>query len=200
MKKDTTSINLSKDNKQEIQTQKNNKNQKQKEKINKLIKIFVALVFIFGGFKIFFPEHFRPALNMSSLYAKEMASIFPAVLLLMGLAEVWVPSSLIKKYLGQRAGIKGKVLAVVLGTLPTGPMYIAFPLAAELLRKKASISNIIIFLGIWGSLKIPQISIEVKFLGLKFASLRFIFTLISVFIMGFIIEKLAEKKSSEKEE
>lgn len=174
---------------------KSNTNQKQKEKIIKLIKTIIGIIIIFIGFKVFFPNHFIPALNMSSLYAKEMISIFPAVLLLMGLADIWIPSSLIKQYLGKMAGIKGKIFSVILGTLPTGPMYIALPLAAELLRKKASVSNVIIFLGVWASLKIPQVSIEIKFLGLKFAFLRSIFTLISIFLMGFIIEKLVNKKS-----
>lgn len=62
--------------------------------------------------------------------------------------------------------------------MPTGPMFIAFPIAAELLRKKASIDNVIIFLGVWASLKIPQLGVEVQFLGIKFTVIRFILTLI----------------------
>lgn len=163
-----------------------------KNKLFKLLKVTLFIVILSIIFKIYFPEYFNSAITMSGRYAKEMVMIFPAVLLIMGLADVWIPASLIKKYLGQKSGIKGKLLAVFLGTLPTGPMYVAFPLAAELLRKKASISNIIIFLGVWASLKIPQIGVEIQFLGVEFALLRFIFTLISVILMGLLIEKFVD--------
>ncbi len=165
-----------------------------KDNIIKLIKITVIITGILIILYYFFPERYTPTINISGRYAKEMISIFPAVLLIMGLADVWVPSSMVKRYLGQEAGFRGKILAVFLGTLPTGPMYVAFPLAAEHLRKKASVSNIIVFLGVWGSLKIPQIGVEIKFLGPKFAFLRLVFTLISVFLIGFIIEKRLEQE------
>lgn len=96
------------------------------------------------------------------------------------------------KYLGENSGLKGILIAIFLGTLPTGPMYIAFPIAAELLHKKASITNVVIFLGVWASLKIPQIGVEIQFLGLKFAVLRFVLTLISVIAIGLITEYLSK--------
>ncbi|MFO7815732.1 MAG: hypothetical protein R6V14_08420, partial [Halanaerobiales bacterium] len=138
MKNPPTSVDLNDNNIQEAQSKKNNSAQNIKAKIIRLLKIIISIIIIYVVFWIFFPERYITGLNISSLYAKEMISIFPAVLLIMGLADVWIPSSLIKKYLGKEAKIKGKILAVGLGTLPTGPMYIALPLAGELIRKKAS--------------------------------------------------------------
>lgn len=195
MKKSPDRGNLNDKNIQETQSKKEVSSQYIKNKIIRVLMVIISIIIVYVAFSIFFPERYITGLNMSSLYAKEMISIFPAVLLIMGLADVWIPSSLIKKYLGKEAKIKGKILAVGLGTLPTGPMYIALPLAGELIRKKASISNVIVFLGVWASLKIPQIGIEIKFLGLKFATLRFIFTLTSIFIIGFIIEKVIESEA-----
>ena len=171
---------------------KNSQADPQKKMKNNLIKIAKTLIFwiiILAVFRMIFPGRLGSALDMSLRYAKEIVLIFPAVLVIMGLADVWVPTSIVKKYLGQEAGLRGKFLAVFLGTLPTGPMYIAFPIAAELLRKRASLSNVIIFLGVWASLKIPQLGIEIQFIGLKFSVLRFIFTLISIVIIGLIMEK-----------
>lgn len=170
-------------------------NEKQKKQFKKLGLAITAIILVYLGVRIFVPHRFDPAVAMSGRYAWEMISIFPAVLLLMGLADTWLPSSLIKKYLGRSSGFKGKLLAIGLGSLPTGPMFVAFPLAAELLRKEASISNVTIFLGVWASLKIPQIGIEIKFLGIKFAILRFIFTLISLLLIGFIIERVIDQKN-----
>lgn len=178
---------------------KNNKIKvKLKNNVRKIFKMILVLIPVFVLLKILSPDRFSPSLKMSSHYAKDMVMIFPAVLIIMGLADVWIPAELVKKYLGQQSGLKGKAVAIILGSLPTGPMYIAFPLAAELIKKKASISNIIIFLGVWASLKIPQIGVEIQFLGIKFAIWRFIFTLISVLMMGLFVEKLVDYKNIKK--
>jgi len=169
-----------------------------KDKINKgllnTIKYIMILTIIILSVWYFFPNKTNSALNISSKYGLEMITIFPAVLILMGLADVWIPKSLINKYLGDKSGLRGIIIAMILGTLPTGPLYIAFPIAAELLRKKAKISNVMIFLGVWASLKIPQISVEIKFLGIKFATLRFILTLAALVIIGNLIEFIITKK------
>jgi uncharacterized membrane protein YraQ (UPF0718 family) len=174
---------------------------KEKVKLEELIiktaKTLIIWIVIFLGFRYIFPARFNNALSMSMRYAKEMVMIFPAVLIIMGLADIWVPTDLVKQYLGTKSGLRGKFLAIFLGTLPTGPMYIAFPIDAELLRKKASLSNIIIFLGVWASLKIPQLGIEIQFIGLKFSALRFIFTLISIIIIALIMEKIIDVEELE---
>ena len=168
--------------------------QKLKNNIKKTIKTLIFWLIIMTAFRYFFPERFPAAVSMSGRYLKEMLFVFPAVLVIMGLADRWVPTSMVEKYLGHNASFKGKFLAVFLGTLPTGPMYVAFPIAAELLRKKASLSNVIIFLGVWASLKVPQLGIEIQFIGLKFSMLRFIFTVISIFIIAIFMEKMIDPK------
>jgi len=181
-----------KENKKEIRAKK--REQKVKKNIKKTVKTLIFWVIILAIFRYFFPDHFPAAISMSSRYLKEMLFVFPAVLIVMGLADLWVPTTLVKKYLGHNSSLKGKFIAIILGTMPTGPMYIAFPIAAELLRKKASLSNVIIFLGVWASLKVPQLGVEIQFIGLKFSILRFIFTLISIIIIGIIMEKMIDTK------
>lgn len=177
---------------------KNNDNPKEakkpniKDNLSKLIKVILISVIAFVILFFFSKSRADAAINMSSRYLKEMITILPAVLVIMGLADVWVPTSLVKKYLGYSAGIKGKFLAIILGTIPAGPMYVALPLAGELLRKGASLSNIITFLGVWASLKATQIGVEIKFIGLKFSLLRLVFTLISVVLIGLIMERFID--------
>ncbi|HLV10563.1 MAG TPA: permease [Halanaerobiales bacterium] len=164
-------------------------------KLSKTVKVVVmGSAFLIILYQLF-PAKTVEVINISGDYGLEMLAILPAVLFLMALVDVWVPPEYIKKYLGKNTGIKGIILAVILGTLPTGPMYVAFPIAAELLKKGAGLKNIIIFLGVWASLKIPQIGIEIQFLGLKFAFLRFIFTLVSVVFIGIIIDYLLKNKA-----
>lgn len=153
----------------------------------KKLKVPIILSFIIIGLNIFSPDMGRRSVSVIIDYAKEMALIMPAVFLLMGFMEVWIDKDKIKKWLGSKSGIRGGLVAFILGTLPTGPLYVAFPMAASLLKKEASIFNIVIFLGAWGALKIPQLMVEIKFLGLPFTSLRFILTLIGLVIIGSIM-------------
>src|SRR6056297_598260 len=157
--------------------------------------IGIGLVYILLAF--IYPEIAKSSFNVSTNYLKEMAIIMPPVFLLMGLIDVWVPKEKIQKWLGKGSGIKGTLLAIGLGTLPTGPLYVAFPMAATLLKKKASIFNIAIFLGSWGALKIPQLMIEAKFLGIKFTAVRFALTLVALIIIGILMELILKDSIEE---
>ncbi len=139
-----------------------------------------------------FPHKRKRAIVASWKFFVEMIWILPAVMVLMGLFEVWVSKEIVVKYLGKSSRIKGVFLAILFGALPTGPLYAAFPMAAALIKKGASISNIIIFLSAWACIKIPQEMVELQFLGLKFMMIRLILTIIFVIIMGVSIERVIE--------
>ncbi|WP_241423576.1 permease [Candidatus Contubernalis alkaliaceticus] len=156
---------------------------------------FMAAIFLFIHF--LYPPQSVEVYSISLNYLKEMALIIPPVFILMGLFEVWVPKTFIQKYMGKEAGFKGAALAFVFGTIPTGPVYIAFPIAAGMLKKGARIMNINIFLGTWAAAKLPQLLIELKFLGPAFTALRFALTVISVVIIGFLVETLMLKKENQ---
>ena len=102
------------------------------------------------------------------------------------------------KYIGKASGMKGIFLSLILGALPTGPLYIAFPMAAALIRKGAKISNIVIFLSAWACIKIPQEMVELQFLGLHFMLSRLILTVAFVIIMGLLIEMIMKWRHFEK--
>lgn len=137
-------------------------------------------------------------------YIREMALIIPPVFILMGLLQVWIPREKITALIGQGTGLKGILISFVMGTIPTGPVYIAFPMAGSLLHKGARLSNVVIFIGAWAAIKVPQLIAETQFLGPAFTSLRFVLTLSAVIISGQIIEKLVGTKDlpppGEKEE
>ena len=141
---------------------------------------------------LIFPDRKEAVTTVSWKYFIEMISILPAVMVLLGLFTVWVPKDIVVKYLGSASGLKGIFFAIALGTLPTGPLYIAFPIAAALLKKGARISNIIIFLSSWACIKIPQEMVELQFLGSKFMVVRLVLTIVFVIIMGIFIEKIIE--------
>ena len=139
-----------------------------------------------------FPDKVAASTAVSWNYFLEMIMILPAVMVIMGLFSVFVKKELVITHMGKASGIKGILLAVFFGALPTGPIYIAFPLASALRNKGASISNTIIFLSAWACIKIPQELVELQFLGIKFMASRLILTLIFVVLMGIFIERLIE--------
>ena len=145
-----------------------------------------------------FPERTNPIMSTSWDFFIEMILILPAVMLILGLFTVFVPKEIVVKYLGKTSGIKGIILAIILGALPTGPLYVAFPMAAALLKKGAKISNIIVFLSAWACIKIPQEIVEFQFLGPQFMLLRLSLTIIFVILMGVSIEKIIEWSESRK--
>ena len=143
-----------------------------------------------------FPDR-REAVTARSLdFFIEMASILPAVVVLLGLFSVFVPKQLIADHLGSASGVKGFLLSLGLGALPTGPLYVAFPIAAAMMRKGASVRNMIVFLTAWASVKLPQEMVELRFMGLEFTLLRLVLTVSTAAILGWVVERLLPRSAS----
>lgn len=136
----------------------------------------------------FVPAKGQTIFKISQEYFIEMIIILPAVMILIGLFGVWISKEMVAKHLGRESGVKGAFLSILLGTLPTGPLYVAFPMAAALLRKGASVSNIVIFLSAWACIKIPQELVELQFLGFNFMATRLVLTVVFVILMGWAAE------------
>ena len=172
---------------------------KQKKKMMRDWFILGMIIVIVVVLLSIFPAKTEAVTSTSQEYFIEMIIILPAVMVIMGLFAVFIPNETVVKYLGKTSGIKGIALSILIGTLPTGPLYVAFPMAATLIKKGASISNIVVFLSAWACIKIPQEMVEFRFLGAEFMFLRLILTIIFVIIMGISIEKIIgwnDKKAS----
>jgi uncharacterized membrane protein YraQ (UPF0718 family) len=166
------------------------KNEKTKKGLWKSWALLAGVLLIAAVLLLIFPDRQTAARNTIWQYFREMIAILPAVMVLMGLFSVFVTKEQVVRYLGKASGIKGLLIAILLGSLPTGPLYVAFPLAAVLLKKGARISSIVIFLSAWACIKIPQELVELQFLGLEFMALRLILTIVFVILMGVSVEKL----------
>ena len=170
----------------------NNESGNRKELLRSYL-LFTAVLVVAATLLLIFPGRRQAAVETSVDYLLEMIMILPGVMVLMGLFAVFISKEQVVAWLGKSAGIRGLFIALVLGSLPTGPLYVAFPLAAMLIKKGARISNIIVFLSAWACIKIPQELVELQFLGLKFMALRLGLTIVFVFIMGIVMEKIVER-------
>lgn len=160
-------------------------------KKNKLL-FFVALVYAI--LFIAAPQTAMKAVGNSLYYLIEMLQVLPVIFLLMVVIEAWVPKEMIMRGFGEKSGIKGNLLSLLLGSISAGPIYAAFPIGKSLLSKGASVRNIVIILSSWAVIKIPMLANEVKFLGVDFMAVRWILTVISIFVMAYITAIIVKKK------
>jgi uncharacterized membrane protein YraQ (UPF0718 family) len=132
-------------------------------------------------------------LSLAGSSLKQMLSVLPPIMLLLGLMDVWIPREKMMKYMGENSGLLGIFLAILIGSLAAGPMYAAFPFAAVLLRKGVKFSNLIIFMNAWCVTKIPTVMFELTALGYKFTLTRFAVNLPGIILMGFLVQWLLPK-------
>lgn len=151
--------------------------------------IFLACILYLVSF-LFARETFHDALALTGSLVLEMVQILPPVMVITALITVWIPSETIRKGLGTGSGIRGTILSLLIGSLSAGPIYAAFPAAVTLLKKGASVGNIVIILSSWAVIKLPMFFVESSFLGVEFASSRMVLTIPAIIIMGVIMERV----------
>lgn len=132
--------------------------------------------------------------NNSLYYLKEMLIVMPVVIIFTILISAWIPQKTIIKSLGNNSGVKGNLIAILIGMLSTGPIYAAFPIAGIIKQKGGSTQNVVIILSAWAVIKVPMLINEVKFLGFDFMITRWILTIIAIIIMAKLTEFLVDKK------
>jgi uncharacterized membrane protein YraQ (UPF0718 family) len=155
-----------------------------------LVPIIAAVVLwawsaVFGGFDL----GGRTGSTLAG-FLKEVAIFLPAMFILVGLFDVWVPRRIVERHVGAAAGPMAIVWMLLLGTLQAGPLYGAFPVAVALYRKGASLRNVFIYLGAFSGLKIPMLTFEVGFLGWRFSLVRAVVTVIVFVLLAYLLERL----------
>jgi uncharacterized membrane protein YraQ (UPF0718 family) len=147
--------------------------------------ILMAIVFYF------FPDKLMPSLKSSFGSLTQFAMILPAIILLMGIFTVIVTPEMIEKNFGKETNFYGALKALLLGSLmSTGPFYLSFPMAKNLLDKGARISAVIIFVSAWNGIGIVAEIVELHFMGIAFMLTRFSLTTILILISGYLAEYL----------
>lgn len=138
------------------------------------------------------------AVNTTLYSLKEMVLILPPIFILLGLLDVWVPRETMVKFMGEDSGLKGIILAIIIGSAAAGPLYAAFPIAAIFMKKGVKFSNILLFLGAWSTTKIPMLLFEISALGLKFALTRLVLSIIGIAVITIALDKLISTEEKDK--
>lgn len=143
---------------------------------------------------IFNAELGLKALGITAYSLKEMISVIPPIFVLLGLSDIWIPRETMMKYMGEGSGLKGILLAILIGSAAAGPLYGAFPVASVFMKKGVKFSNILIFVGAWSTTKIPMFLFEVAALGSKFAVTRLLIDIPGIIVIAFILAKVVSKE------
>ena len=133
---------------------------------------------------------FNPGREISQNFASfalEMLKILPCAFILIGLFEVWVKRETVEKHLGERAGIRGYIWAVLLAGTTVGGLYVAFPIAYSLWSKGARLSVIFTYVGAAAICRVPMTIFEASFLGIKFTVIRLLVSLPLVIIASMLL-------------
>jgi uncharacterized membrane protein YraQ (UPF0718 family) len=138
---------------------------------------------------------FRPDVGAESVKniwsnVREMLGVIPPVFVLLGLLDVWVDRQTMMKYTGPDSGLKGILIAFLLGSAAAGPLYAAFPVAAMMLKKGSSIRNVFIFIGAWSTTKIPMLTFEASGLGVPFMAARLCMSIVGILLIAGGMDRL----------
>lgn len=154
-----------------------------------LIGTLVGLIIIF----VINNEIGWKAVNITGYSFKEMVLVIPPVFVLLGLLDIWVPRQTMIKYMGEKSGIIGIILSIIIGSAAAGPLYGAFPVAAVFMKKGVKFSNVLIFIGAWSTTKIPMFLFELSALGEKFAITRLLVDIPGIIIIAYILSHVISK-------
>jgi uncharacterized membrane protein YraQ (UPF0718 family) len=143
---------------------------------------------------LLFPEIGKSSVKITFKNLLEMLSVIPPIFILLGLLDVWVDRATMIKYTGKGSGLKGVLIAFLLGSAAAGPLYAAFPVAGIMLKKGASLFNIFIFIGAWSTTKIPMLTFEAANLGFPFTLFRLGLSIIGIVIIALLTDKALSKE------
>ncbi len=155
----------------------------------KRYKVFLLLVLINIVVGLALPEIGLQSLSITKQNFIEMILVIPPIFLLLGLLDVWVDRATMMKYTGKGSGLKGVLIAFLLGSAAAGPLYAAFPIAAVMLKKGSGLFNVFIFIGAWSTTKIPMLTFEAASLGFTFTLTRLALSIIGIMIIAGTTEK-----------
>ena len=125
---------------------------------------------------------------------KSLENILPqllTVLLIIGIMLTFLDEQTISHLLGAESGALGLAIAAVVGSITLIPGFVAFPLAASLLKAGAGYAQITMFVTTLMMVGIVTLPMEIKYFGRRLAlrrnALALVFSVVLSLIMGGLI-------------
>jgi uncharacterized membrane protein YraQ (UPF0718 family) len=116
---------------------------------------------------------------------------FLAILVIIGLAFAILSTETITRLLGTNSGILGVLAASIIGSITLIPGFVAFPMAAALLKNGAGYMQIAAFVSTLMMVGIVTLPMEIKTFGKRATIIRnisaYAFSLIAALVIGVVL-------------
>ena len=164
------------------------KNNKQKDSSKKWY-FLISVLLIYGIVSLYAPEKSLPILISFFNLLVQILPIFLIIYVIMTLTNLFVNNEKLRKHLGDDAGIKGWIIAILAGIVSMGSIYVWYPLLKDLQQKGVKDKFIVTFLYNRG-IKLQWLPVLLIYFGWVYVTtLLIVMAVFSVF-QGFITEKL----------
>jgi len=149
-----------------------------------------SVVFIYLVLFVFNRESFFSGLNFFGQIIYKIIPIFVLVFVLMSLSNYFITPKFVMRHLGEK-GFKRWFYVIAGGILSTGPIYMWYPLLADLREKGLSYGLIACFL-YNRAIKIPLLPLAILYFSWQYILvLCFVMIFMSV-VQGVVLNKLME--------
>jgi uncharacterized membrane protein YraQ (UPF0718 family) len=121
---------------------------------------------------------------------KSFENILPQILTILaflGMVLALLSPDVISHLLGQKAGWQGMIIASIIGSITLMPAFIAFPIAAMLLKNGAGLAQLAVFVSTLTMVGIVTLPMEMKYFGKKISIMRNIFAYLFSFMVALVI-------------
>jgi len=150
----------------------------------------ISVIFIYLMFSIFNYEVYLSSLDFFGQIIYKIIPIFILVFVLMSLSNYFITPKFVMKHLKEK-GIRKWFYVIVGGILSTGPIYMWYPLLADLRRRGLSYGLVACFL-YNRAIKIPLLPLAILYFSWQYILvLCFVMVFMSV-VQGVILNKLME--------
>ncbi|OFW53316.1 MAG: permease [Actinobacteria bacterium RBG_13_35_12] len=112
---------------------------------------------------------------------------FLTILAFSGMVLALLSPDVISRLLGQKAGWQGMIIASIIGSITLIPAFIAFPIAAMLLKNGAGFAQIAVFVSTLMMVGIVTLPLEIKCFGKKISIMRNMFAYLFSFMVALVI-------------
>ena len=121
--------------------------------------------------------------------------ILSLVFAFMFLGNLLIQESVIRRYVGRSSGWLGYAFATVTGILSTGPIYVWYPLLADLKNKGMREALIAVFL-YNRAIKLPWLPVLAGYFGLKYTLVLTLWMITAGLVEGLLMEKILKSPES----
>jgi len=137
-------------------------------------------------------QNYNKTIKVLTNLTIKIIPIFILIFVLMAITNYFITTKFILKHFTGK-GIKKWIFTIIGGILSSGPIYMWYPLLANL--RKKGVSNGLIACFLYNrSVKIPLLPLMILYFGWKYIIILTIIMIIASIIQGIIIDKLLTQK------